>query len=579
VLASVVSLVVACSLVATACVEDGSETTATTTPATTGPMPTTVPERTTLNPPSTRPAPTTRPPPEIPTELAGLRVVDEGTFEVRLTVPDPEFRLRLASVAFLPLPDEFFADPAVFEENPVGNGPFMMEGEWEHDARVALKRFEEYPGPDLPQIERLVFTIFPDRGTAFREVAAGNVDVMSGIPVDLLAAAQADFGDGTDDDRFEQFGNSSLNYLAFPTYLPEYTRRVRRALSMAVDRQSITDTIYLGFYEPAYSVIPPNVAGARPGPGAVCENWDHDPETARELWDAAGFDGDIVVWLNSGSGHDAWIGALVEQWGENLGIDPDKVRFEETSYARHLNRLDDQEIDGPFRLGWSVEYPSPYGFLDPLFHSRHVPPDGWNKTLYDNPSFDVLVEQGAAAVAGGGLEDGIPFYRQAEDVLCEDAQVLPVLFGKTQFVWSPGVENVVFDPFGVLAYSAVTSDDGTVTVGITEPEHLAPTMSNEPGGIAVARALFAPLVGYDAGTGEPYDLVAESVTTDDGGETWTIVLNDGFAFHNGDPVTARSFVDAWNYGAFGPNGQQNNGFYSNIVGYGPMNPDPGGQQG
>ncbi len=107
---------------------------------------------------------------------------------------------------------------------------------------------------------------------------------------------------------------------------------------------------------------------------------------------------------------------------------------------------------------------------------------------------------------------------------------------------------------------------------ITEPEHLTPTTSNESEGIAVLRALFAPLINFDAETGEMYNVVAESVTSADGGVTWTITLNPGFTFHNGEPVTAASFVNAWNYGALGANGQQNNSFYSTIVGYAELNP-------
>jgi len=88
----------------------------------------------------------------------------------------------------------------------------------------------------------------------------------------------------------------------------------------------------------------------------------------------------------------------------------------------------------------------------------------------------------------------------------------------------------------------------------------------------VLRALFAPLVNFDAETGEAYNVMAESVTSADGGLTWTVTLNPGFTFHNGEAVTAASFVNAWNYGAVGANGQQNNSFYSTIAGYEALNP-------
>ncbi|NND13803.1 MAG: ABC transporter substrate-binding protein, partial [Acidimicrobiia bacterium] len=85
-------------------------------------------------------------------------------------------------------------------------------------------------------------------------------------------------------------------------------------------------------------------------------------------------------------------------------------------------------------------------------------------------------------------------------------------------------------------------------------------------------ALFSPLVQFDFETNEPFNLVADSITSDDGGVTWTITIGDGWTFHDGEPVTSASFVNAWNYGADGANGQQNNSFYRNIVGYDELNP-------
>ena len=83
---------------------------------------------------------------ETPDELAGLTVVDDKTFTVELTEPDPEFNLRLAYSGFSPLPDAFFDDPAAFEEQPIGNGPFMMDGPWEHDVAINVTTNERFRG-------------------------------------------------------------------------------------------------------------------------------------------------------------------------------------------------------------------------------------------------------------------------------------------------------------------------------------------------------------------------------------------------------------------------------------------------
>jgi ABC-type transport system substrate-binding protein len=189
-------------------------------------------------------------------------------------------------------------------------------------------------------------------------------------------------------------------------------------------------------------------------------------------------------------------------------------------------------------------------------------------------TLDALLADGQAAFAeSGDIQDALPDYYAAEDILCEDVPVMPIYFGKTQSVWAEGIDNVVVDSFRDLDYTRVTSDDGTLTHQVSEPEHLMPTTTNESEGIAVLKALFTGLVGFDAETSEQFNAHAESITTDDGGTTWTVVLKDGWTFHNGEPVTADSYINAWNFGAVGANGQQNNSFYSSIVGYPELNPE------
>ena len=138
-------------------------------------------------------------------------------------------------------------------------------------------------------------------------------------------------------------------------------------------------------------------------------------------------------------------------------------------------------------------------------------------------------------------------------------------FRTNQFVYTEGIGNVFYDSYSDLGVTKVTSDDGLVSVQLSEPEHLFPTNSNESNGIQVLRALFTGLVQYDPSNNEMFLANAESITSEDGGLTWTITLKPGWTFHNGEPVTAWSYVNAWNYGANTANVQQNNSFYAGIA--------------
>lgn len=110
------------------------------------------------------------------------------------------------------------------------------------------------------------------------------------------------------------------------------------------------------------------------------------------------------------------------------------------------------------------------------------------------------------------------------------------------------------------------------SVGTIEPNSLIPGKSTS-GQLPLA-ALFTPLVGVDRDGGLT-NLQAESVVGSNAMRTWTITLRQGWTFHNGEPVTATSYVDAWNYNAYGPNGFPGGGELSKIVGFDKLNPAKG----
>ena len=93
-----------------------------------------------------------------------------------------------------------------------------------------------------------------------------------------------------------------------------------------------------------------------------------------------------------------------------------------------------------------------------------------------------------------------------------------------------------------------------------------PGNTTEDQGNQVLSSLWTGLVRYDDKGGVAYTGVADTITSDDS-TTWTVTLKDGWTFHDGTPVTAGSFVDAWNYTAYSPNAQAAAYFFANIAGY------------
>ncbi len=109
-----------------------------------------------------------------------------------------------------------------------------------------------------------------------------------------------------------------------------------------------------------------------------------------------------------------------------------------------------------------------------------------------------------------------------------------------------------------------------VSIGLQEPRSLLPANTQETNGQQVLRALFTGLVEYDSKL-EPVAAAAESITSADN-RTWTIKLKPDWKFHNGEAVTADSYINAWNAGAWGPNAFQGNSYFEKIEGYAELNP-------
>src|SRR5215475_9988589 len=115
--------------------------------------------------------------------------------------------------------------------------------------------------------------------------------------------------------------------------------------------------------------------------------------------------------------------------------------------------------------------------------------------------------------------------------------------------------------------------NGTVTIGIGEPQHLLPSTSTDNNGYQALVGLFYPLIQFDRQS-KPVMAQAQSVTTKDS-KVWTIKIKPGFTFTDGTPVTSQTYINAWNYAAYGPNGQATNYYFSDIAGYPEMNPASG----
>ena len=217
--------------------------------------------------------------------LAGVEVEDQQTLQIRLDRPDPAFLSRMTDPALVPLPAQADEDPDAFAAAPVGNGPFLMAGEREPGAFVRVARFEAHPDP--PLLDEVLFTIYDDDGARsqqWQDLQDGQLHVGEVPPEHLDTAAElfGRSGDGYSGPGLLQ-GTTATSYLfgIDNTQPPFDDPRLRRALSLAIDRDALATEVMGGSRVPATAVLPPAVPGARPG---GCGDCRHDPEVAASLF-------------------------------------------------------------------------------------------------------------------------------------------------------------------------------------------------------------------------------------------------------------------------------------------------------
>ncbi|MFJ2777639.1 ABC transporter substrate-binding protein [Kitasatospora sp. NPDC087315] len=368
-------------------------------------------------------------------ELKGLKVVDDKTFTVTLKAPFSQFKTMLGYNAFFPLPKAFFTDPKAFGEKPIGNGPFEMDGAWEHNKQIKVKRFENFPAADgKAKLDSVTFRIYEKLETAYNDLRADTIQITDKLPISAMATVAQEFGD-----RYIYKPDSGVGYIGFPiaTNPAAFGKPdIRKAISMAIDRESITKTIFSGTRKPADDFVNPIIPGYRQG--ALGDLAKYNPAKAKELFTrAGGLPGNTLeIGYNADGGHKEWIEAVGNQLKANLGIEVTFKPFEK--FGAILTALGDKQYSGAFRMAWSMDYPSIENYLRPIF-SKVAIDNGSNYGGYVNEEFESLLTQADAAKSDA---EGIKLYQQADDVLIKDLPYIPVYTYMSSSAYTKSVKNV-----------------------------------------------------------------------------------------------------------------------------------------
>jgi peptide/nickel transport system substrate-binding protein len=380
--------------------------------------------------------------------LAGAEVVDDLTVDVMTREPyGPTLRTMAMAYVGIVSPTAVQKLGADFSRAPVGTGPFKFV-EWKTNTHVIIERNPDYWG-DKALLDRVVFKVVPEEGARMIALQTGDADmVLLPSPAQLPALRR--------DPKYavhEVIGGRVV-FVGMNAGLPPLDDpRVRTALLYAVDRKSILDNIMEGSAIPARGVLAPGVFGFKDM--QLDQHFPFDRARAKALLAQAGWtpgpDGILqkngqrlsLTWIAARGRYpkDGEITEAVQQMLKEVGIEA-KVEFRE--WAAVFTQVRGNPLNQHlFTLGWVTANADADYSLYALFHSKQIPPTGWNTSRYANPRVDTLVEQARRSTSPAEREK---LYGEVQDILIREMVWIPIYNTKEIVVTRAYVKGFVVHP-------------------------------------------------------------------------------------------------------------------------------------
>ncbi|MET7913335.1 peptide ABC transporter substrate-binding protein [Streptomyces avermitilis] len=382
--------------------------------------------------------------------LSGLAVKDDRTFTVRLKQKFSTFPDTLGYAAFAPLPKAFFDDHAAWVKKPVGNGPYTIDS-YTKGSKMSLRKWDGYPGEDRARNNGVDLQVYTDNNTAYTDLMAGNLDLADDIPAAQLKNVRSDLGD-----RYINTPAGIIQTLAFPFYDSKWNQsgsdKVRKGLSMAIDRDRITGTIFQKTRTPAGDWTSPVLGKDGGFQDGLCGDFcRYDPQQAKKMIDEGGGlpGGQVKISYNADSGsHRVWVDAVCNSINNALGNDKACAGNPVGTFADFRNQIGRHKMPGPFRAGWQMDYPLIQNFLQPLYYTNASSNDG----KWSDKDFDKLVDQ---ANAESDRAKAVKLFQQAEGVVRDNMAAIPLWYQNGSAGYSDRISHVALNQFSVPVYNEI----------------------------------------------------------------------------------------------------------------------------
>ena len=364
----------------------------------------------------------------------GVQATDDSTLVVDLTGPTPYFPLLATTWTFAPVSQtviEKFKEKWTEAPNLVGCGPFKMT-EWSHNQQITLEPNENYYG-DKPMLTTATYRIFKDASTqAYIAYQNNEIDYSEpeGSDLDGILADPAQKAE------LLEFPLSNTYFITCDTSNPPTDKQeFRQALSMAIDRDTLANTVLKGQFLPAPTMLPPDIAGNNPG-AALQGGLDQ----AKQLLSTAGIDPASVdlqlTYVTSPDRYKTVAEFLQSTWQQGLGIKVSLNPIDSSSYSDWRAALVNNKF-GAYTGTWGSDFADASNWFNQNFTSTS---DHYH-SHWMNDQFDQLC---ATAAVNTDTAQRDQQYSQAEALLIQGAPQIPMYRGKADRMIKPYVKDLYF---------------------------------------------------------------------------------------------------------------------------------------
>jgi len=376
-------------------------------------------------------------------EDLGIKVVDEKTLEVTLENPTPYFLELTAFKTYYPIHkataeanETWYAEAG---ETYITNGPFTL-ADWQHAGSITLEKNETYWDAENVAINKVNISMVENEATASTMFDAGEIDFL-GAPFQTIGLDVID--------RYKKEGNLNIeDYAAIYVYkfntTGEFTKNanIRKALTLAIDRQGLIDNVVKGEQTPALGMVPAAVPGFEEDRGYFTDNNIEEAKAAleagmKELGISDPSEISISLSINTSEAHAAIAQFVQEGWHKNLGID---VTIDNSEWQVYLDKVTNLDYDVA-RMGWIGDYNDAYSFLEQYDSADN----GNNDTGWENPEYAKLLEQ---SISETDADARIDLMKQAEAIAMKEFPIAPVYYYTNLSVKKDYVENMKPDALG-----------------------------------------------------------------------------------------------------------------------------------